>query len=33
MQDEMIYVLRPDRKYSIPDSKVQGANMGPIWGR
>ena len=19
--------------YSIPDSKVHGANMGPIWGR
>ena len=27
----MLAILMPGK--AIPDSKVQGANMGPIWGR
>ena len=25
--------IAPDKCQAIPDNKVHGANMGPIWGR
>ena len=31
--NESICFLYPDLPQAFPDSKVHGANMGPIWGR
>ena len=31
--DKLMYTEQQWKRQNIPDSKVHGANMGPIWGR